>query len=275
MNKTITLIATCCMMATLACAQNKAGIAVSYTTTEPNFRTGEIDVHHKYMLLANAAESKFYSPQTEYIDSLRSTPEGEAKYKEMSRSAFSGGKFNDRPKKDGYWYVVKNAGKGQMTTYDVNGIEKYRIEEAIPEFDWRISDETRNILGYECQKATTDYHGREWIVWFTPEVPIMNGPWKLGGLPGVILEAADSTGMYGFIADGVQQTSKPIVPIYSSDDYDKIDRIEFWNIKRKFIDNPISQMNAQLSGKGIHIGSTGNEIQYKKREEVDFIETDY
>ena len=274
MKQPITIISVL-MVSIIAMAQNNAEIAVSYTTNEPNFQTGNIEVHHKYVLLANATESKFFSPRTEYIDSLRSTPEGEAKYKEMARNAVMAGKFNDMPKRDGTWYVLKNTGTGQMTTYDVNGIERYRTEETLPKLEWQISDETRNIIGYECQKASTNFHGREWIVWFTPDVPIMNGPWKLGGLPGIILEATDKSGTFSFIADGIQKSDFPILPVYRSEDYDKIDRIEFLKAKRNFLDNPVSQMNAQLSGSRISINSSGKGLQNKPREEVDFIETDY
>ncbi len=60
-------------------AQQKAEIEVSYTEYQPNMRTGEKNgVTHQYILLAGGDNSKFYSPRTEYIDSLNSTPEGKA-----------------------------------------------------------------------------------------------------------------------------------------------------------------------------------------------------
>lgn len=274
MKKTLALLVLSLVVLDIT-AQNNAEIEISYTTNEPNFRTGEIDVHHRYILLANTTESKFYSPLTEYIDSLRSTPEGEAKYKEMSRGAIMGGKMDDVPRRDGNFYIVKNSADARMTTYDLNGLEKFRIEEPIPQWDWQISDSTRNILGYECYEASTRFHGREWTVWFTPDIPVMDGPWKLCGLPGIILEATDKSGTYSFIADGVRPTTRPIGPVYSANDYDKIDRTDFLKAKRKMTDDPISQMNAQLSGMGISLGSIGNERLYKTREEVDFLETDY
>ena len=51
-----------------------------------------------------------------------------------------------------------------------------------------------------CQKASTTYRGRDYVVWFTPEIPVSHGPWKLRGLPGLIIEASDLTGKYEFIA---------------------------------------------------------------------------
>lgn len=273
--KTSLAILTLLLAATAATAQETADIEVSYTVSQPSLKTGKVDRSNQYILLANATESKFYSPRTEYLDSLQSTPEGDAKYKEMSRSAFMGGKQDQIPRRDGRYYVFKSAADNTVRTYDVNGLEKYVMEEQISQWDWNISDSTRSILGYECLMATTTFNGREWTAWFTPEVPIMNGPWKLGGLPGLILEANDASGLYYFVATGIQNTSLEIVPVYSAETYDKIDRKEFLRAKRRMTDNPISQMNAQLSGLGISISGASNSIQYKSREEIDFIETDY
>lgn len=274
MNRLITSIIAC-FVATAAFAQEKADIEVSYTASTVNFREGVNSKPNQYILLANAKESKFYSPTTEYVDSLRSTPEGEAKYKEMTRNAYSHGKFEEMPRRDGSYYVVKSMENNAMTYYDVNGLEKYFIEEEIPNINWELVDSDKTILGYECQMAQADLYGRKWTVWFTTEIPIMNGPWKLRGVPGLILEASDDSGLYTFVATGIQQTTRPILPVYWADSYEKISRKEFLKAKRKFIDNPISQMNAQLSGKGISIGTGGNELRYLPREKVDFIETDY
>lgn len=273
--KTVLTFLASCMVAITATAQATTDIEVSYTASVPNFMTGEVDKTNQFILLANAVESKFYSPATEYIDSLQSTPEGEAKYKEMSRSAYLGGKMNQMPRRDGQYYVIKSGASGIMTCYDVNGLEKYRVEELMPQWEWQITDSTKSILGYECTLATTNFHGREWNAWFSPEIPVANGPWKLSGLPGLILEASESSGLYKFTATGLQHSSRRITPVYSAEDYEKIDRKDLLTTKRKLIDNPIAQMNAQLSGREISIKAGANEITHKSREEVDFIETDY
>lgn len=273
--KTVFTFLVSCMVAITATAQALADLEVSYTASVPNFRTGEIGKTNQFILLANSVDSKFYSPATEYIDSLQSTPEGEAKYREMSRSAFSGGKMDKMPRRDGRYYVVKSNSSGSMTCYDVNGLEKYRVEELLPQWEWQITDSIKSILGYECILATTNFHGREWNAWFSPEIPVANGPWKLGGLPGLILEASESNGLYKFTATGLQHSSRQITPVYSADDYEKIDRKDLLIVKRKLIDNPLSEMNAQLSGRGISISAAANEFTNQSREEVDFIETDY
>lgn len=264
-----------CIATIAATAQEKADIEISYTASRVNLRDGSNISPNQYILLANAKESKFYSPITEYIDSLQSTPEGDAKYKEMTRGAYMSGKIKDIPRRDGSYYIFKSLNSGKIKYYDVNGVEKYWYEEEIPEIGWELTNSTKNILGYECQMATGNIHGRKWEVWFTTEVPVMNGPWKFGGLPGLILEATDDSGLYNFTATGIQQTSRSMEPIYSADNYEKISRIEFLRAKRQFTDNPMGTLNTQLSASGISIGSNGNEIKFKSRDEVDFIETDY
>lgn len=274
MNKVITTVALC-LVAIAAVAQEKADIEVSYTASRVNLRDGSNITPNQYIMLANAKESKFFSPITEYLDSLQSTPEGDAKYKEMTRGAYMSGKLNEMPRRDGSYYIFKSMANGKMRYYDVNGVEKYCYEEEIPRIEWELSDSTKTILGYECQMATGDLHGRKWTVWFTPEVPLMNGPWKFSGLPGLILEATDDSGLYNFTATGIQQTHRQMTPMYSTDDYEKTTRTEFLKAKRQFTDNPMGTMNTQLSSLGISIGGTGDGIKFKTREEVDFIETDY
>lgn len=67
----------------------------------------------------------------------------------------------------------------------------YTVEEEIPKIDWKIERDTMSFSGLKCQKATATFKGRNWIAWFAPELPFANGPWKLNGLPGLIIDAYD------------------------------------------------------------------------------------
>lgn len=57
--------------------------------------------------------------------------------------------------------------------------------------DWKTSEEQRSIGGIPCLKAVTQFKGRGYTAWYAPSITIPDGPWKLGGLPGLILEAYD------------------------------------------------------------------------------------
>jgi len=77
---------------------------------------------------------------------------------------------------------------------------------------WTISTETQTIIGYHTQKATTRFGGRDWTVWFAPDIPISEGPWKLRGLPGLILKAETADGEFSLTATSVNRgTRRPIV----------------------------------------------------------------
>ncbi len=54
--------------------------------------------------------------------------------------------------------------------------------------DWQFTDDAKKIDIYNCQKATLQLHGRYYEAWFTTEVPISFGPFRLNGLPGMIVE---------------------------------------------------------------------------------------
>ncbi|MDR0438006.1 MAG: GLPGLI family protein [Bacteroidales bacterium] len=76
---------------------------------------------------------------------------------------------------------------------------------------WKISVDTDQVAGYRCQKASSRYGGRDWTVWFTHEIPISEGPWKLRGLPGLILKAETADGEFALTANSVSRSSnRPI-----------------------------------------------------------------
>ncbi|WP_316798219.1 GLPGLI family protein [Pedobacter frigidisoli] len=70
-------------------------------------------------------------------------------------------------------------------------LNNYLIEEPASQIDWKILKDTMTLSGIPCQKATADFKGRKWIAWYATEIPFQSGPWKLNGLPGLIIEACD------------------------------------------------------------------------------------
>ena len=67
----------------------------------------------------------------------------------------------------------------------------YVVEPATP-INWKITNETKKIGNFKCLKATAFFKGRNYTAWFTTAIPVSYGPWKLYGLPGLILEAYDT-----------------------------------------------------------------------------------
>lgn len=80
-------------------------------------------------------------------------------------------------------------------------------EEAAP-LVWEISNETKIYEQYEVQKATTSFAGRDYIAWFTMEIPIADGPYVFSGLPGLIVELYDTDEHYIFSLLSVEKLSE-------------------------------------------------------------------
>ncbi len=261
----------------------RAEIKISYDYPHKRLKTDvkAYDTEYKMLLLANSGYSKFFSPRTEYLDSLRSTPSGKAIYNKMMsvgvKKAIETGDESSIPTSQGLLYVFKNRGDSIVKVYDQAGmLEKGYYSEPLAEMVWEVSDSIKTILGYECIMAETDYHGRHWTVWFTPDIPIQDGPWKLCGLPGLILEAGESTGQHQFIATGIESSNQEIVPIYNPKKYDKMTRKDMLRGMRQYLTNGATMVNAIISntpsGEKIDIK---NEVNDAPDLHVDFLETDY
>ncbi|HUH36060.1 MAG TPA: GLPGLI family protein [Moheibacter sp.] len=69
-----------------------------------------------------------------------------------------------------------------------------------PEITWDLSNknETKNILGFTCYPAKATFRGRDYIAYYTQEIPGANGPWKFNNLPGLVLSVESKDGSYSF-----------------------------------------------------------------------------
>jgi GLPGLI family protein len=74
--------------------------------------------------------------------------------------------------------------------------ESYIYEDTWIKIDWKIQEDTMKIGNFNCKKAIGTFRGRTYIAWFTEEIPLPYGPWKLYGLPGLILQAEDTEKMF-------------------------------------------------------------------------------
>lgn len=257
----------------------RADIKVGYNYHKIFLRgsDGVIETDIPFVLLANSAESKFYCPSTEYKDSLNSTPSGRALADRMFKAAMT--KYidtKDRAAMDGVvyktqLYVFKSRTSGEFTVYDYVGMTgNFYYREPVEELAWEISDSIRTILGYEAVMAEADYHGRHWTVWFAPEIPVQDGPWKLHGLPGLILEASEESGQHHFSAVGIEMSDKEIVPIYNKGKYEKSTRIDMLRSERYSRQNGKAMISAEL---GLDLGPDSPETEESRV--YDYLETDY
>lgn len=262
----------------------RADIKVSYNYHFLNVRNdGEpMTQDYNYILLANTDQSKYYNRNNEYLDSLESTPQGRKLSKELMSIGIDRyrqtGDDSAIPRHKGHLYVFKSRPDKTTSVYDAYGLmERGVYTEPFSEFEWHISDSTKTILGYECIMAESDYHGRHWTVWFAPDIPVQDGPWKLCGLPGLILKASESDGQHSFTATGIEISDQEILPIYQPKNYDKLNRIEMLKAYAAYRKNSDAYARAIImdspdgSSPDIKAPATPSApVKY-----IDFLETDY
>ena len=78
---------------------------------------------------------------------------------------------------------------GKTTVREFIFPHEYEGYEPTPDIAWTLTDNTLTVSGYHCQQATATFRGVKWHVWYTEEIPSSAGPWRLRGLPGMIVLA--------------------------------------------------------------------------------------
>lgn len=97
---------------------------------------------------------------------------------------------------------------GKSTVREFIFPHEFEGYEPIPEIVWTLLEDTLTIRGYHCQNATCKFRGVEWQVSYTEEIPSSAGPWRLNGLPGLIVRAESEAHM--FCLAELRQESSPI-----------------------------------------------------------------
>lgn len=264
-----------------ACAQH-AQIKVGYehvTTVDGKTRTDD------YILLSGRRGSMFFNPTALWMDITSKDDAARQAYGALASKLAEGGRQGEIPNRSVSMYVSKDFDSQLKTVYDDYSDQFVVYTEPFDEMQWEVvADSTRNVLGYECVMARTSYHGRDWTIWFAPGIPSHDGPWKFAGLPGLILQAAESCGMYSFIANGIESTAQEIPGMVRADWYHKEDRKKYLKGKYKHLKDPLADvaggnlpMNARVFVNGEP--TTREELTSRARKMLDagfdYLETDY
>ncbi len=146
---------------------------------------------------------------------------------------------------------------------------KYRLStsaffvypDSVPSLEWNFSDEeTDSIMGYDCRKATVEFAGRNYTAWFTPEIPLPFGPYKFGGLPGLILKTEDAEQQFVWEAKGFERANAPIMEYTYRDGNDK--RCTAADIEKtlaRYFKSPVGFMISEMGGDSNRIYLVGKD----------------
>lgn len=203
MKKQLLIIAALIVPALVASAQkpDTAQVMIHYKFTHLRDTTNRDHPYTENMALFVGKKSSVYKSYDKVLEevefkkqvqaALASSPDGHIQLHRNRKG--SGAEYYEFPNEN------KLARKEPLV------MDTYLIEDAMPAIDWKISSDTMTFGGLHCQKATTHFKGRNYTAWFCPDLPLHVGPWKLNGLPGVIVEAYDAKKDVQFTFDGVEK----------------------------------------------------------------------
>ena len=147
-------------------------------------------------------------------------------------------------------FLLENVNANKLSYYGKVSIDKFMYHEEVPHIDWALSDSTKEICGYLCHQATATFRGRNWIAWYC-DIPKCVGPWKLNGLPGLILAAETEDKEHTFSAISVRKSSSPIT--VNDKEYFKTTREHFNQALADYKSNPTkSWKNSPLAPKDMN-----------------------
>jgi GLPGLI family protein len=97
----------------------------------------------------------------------------------------------------------------------------YAVLEKDVNMNWKLDNNSDTIiLGFSCKKAFTKFRGREYIAWYTSDIPINDGPYKFRGLPGLIVLIYDKQNHHRFEITELNENSVN-TPVFIESDLNK------------------------------------------------------
>ncbi|MDO5655185.1 MAG: GLPGLI family protein [Flavobacteriaceae bacterium] len=108
--------------------------------------------------------------------------------------------------------VYKKFDKGEIFSEAqfINLPNKIQVDR-VDDFVWEKMNESKYILGYLCKKAITQFRGREYEVFYCPDIKSNDGPYKFSGLPGLILSVKEKNERLEFVATSIDLNAQKAI----------------------------------------------------------------
>lgn len=115
------------------------------------------------------------------------------------------------------------------------------VKDSLHPMKWSIDTLSKKIGELNCIQAKCQFRGRNYIAWFTPDIPIPFGPWKMGGLPGLIVELEDDNQNIVVKFQKISSTQEKVkMPI------PKMDWLQFIKVRKKYFDEFAASIRAEI-----------------------------
>ncbi len=172
---------------------------------------GTLGNTHEFLLLHADGESRFHSGNKQFNDSmsysytLENPQYANPKTQEEAQEAVNHftATMKNWIKTVAVNYIVRKdfAAKKNQNALTF-AFPPQHMEEPL-DLIWDIGDKQDTIAGLSCYNAHVTYGGRKYTAWFSPDIPISDGPYVFGGLPGLIVQISDEKGWFTFRLKGL------------------------------------------------------------------------
>ena len=239
--KNINILVTCLLIFSFSKSFSQvknslSGIAHYTLTHHYDTLNYNIFQEENFVLLLGKNSSLFKSRDKEITDSLMEN--------NRKRTGFMAPISNARYTEE---KILFNFNTKTLYTTSLKVIGDFKIKRDFPNIEWDIKSQKKKILGYNCQQATGNFHGRKFSVWFTNELPFTAGPWKLVGLPGLIVEAEDATNRIKFVLKSFQNKNNNDFNIEFTEN--EISWLNYMKLAKAMQENPQAYLEQKLGRK--------------------------
>lgn len=198
-------------------APDKALARVRYSFTHLRDTTAKDKPYTENMLLVIGKNASVYTSYDKLNRDLEAKKDLMQQIKSQAGSGQMSIKINktsNRPFTEVDYFYFANENKSYTKE---RLLTNYLVEEDAPTINWKITKDTASFSGVKCQKATAHFKGRNWIAWYAQDLPFQSGPWKLKGLPGLIIEAYDDKKEVHFQFAGIDNINEEEVKALEKD----------------------------------------------------------
>ncbi|MEE9372892.1 MAG: GLPGLI family protein [Saprospiraceae bacterium] len=109
----------------------------------------------------------------------------------------------------------------------------FLIQDDIKKYNWKVTSERRQILEYQCMKATAQDGENLITAWFTPQISLGLGPDQYNGLPGAILMIELNDGDREIVAKSVSMEPVNVADMIIPTKGKKVDRKKYEKIEKE------------------------------------------
>ena len=122
-----------------------------------------------------------------------------------------------------YFYIYKDRTTSEtITLHELAETMKAIFREGNDLQTWNLTGEKIDIMGYPCEGAESSFRGRDYVAWYSQDIPLNDGPWKFQGLPGLILQIRSADGQIAFKVIGIESIEGDSVQVPDDSSFEKM-----------------------------------------------------